>query len=113
MPANAELDYFYLDVNYFDTGIVVNLTASVLSEKNVYRSFFYVYSFQTSTASTWEDVNSEISDCPDLLEDGTVVCWMYRTDTSTTYNFDLVRYDPVSGTRAALMESVLFIESIR
>ena len=63
--------------------------------------------YETSASIAWEDVNAEISGCPDLLEDGSVICWFYRTETS---NSDLVRYDPTTGTKALLLENVWLID---
>jgi len=107
MPVDPALEGFLPTVKFLDTGILVNLTASVVGDKNAYRSFYYVYSYKTSTAMTWEDVNLEYSGCPDLLEDGSVVCWLYRMDT---FNFDLVRYDPVTETKTTLLENVWLID---
>jgi hypothetical protein len=107
MPADPGLEGFFPTVKFLDTGILVNLTASVSGDKNAYRNFFYVYSHKTSTTQTWEDVNLEYNVCPDLLEDGSVVCWLYHTDTYTSY---LVRYDPASGTRTTLVENIWLID---
>ncbi|MDP1547113.1 MAG: hypothetical protein Q8L87_13950 [Anaerolineales bacterium] len=110
MPVDPGLEEFLPPtVKFLDTGILVNLTASVSGDKDAYRSFYSVYSHKTFAAQTWEDVNLEYSDsCPDLLEDGSVVCWLYRTDAD--YNFDLVRYDPATGTKTTLLENVWLID---
>ncbi|MFT3891310.1 MAG: hypothetical protein QM730_06720 [Anaerolineales bacterium] len=107
MPADPGLENFLPTVKFLDTGILVNLTASVTGDKNAYRSFYYAYSYKTSTAQSWEDVKLEYSGCPDLLEDGSVICWRYRTDLS---NFDLIRYDPASETQTSLLENVWLID---
>lgn len=110
MPIDTELEDYLTTIRFFDNGIVVNLSASVPGTKHsVYRNFYYVYYHETSTALNWEDVNFEITGCPDLLEDGTLICWFYRTDTS---NFDLARFDPVSETKTTLLENVWMIDSL-
>lgn len=101
MPVNPDLEGFFATVRFFDTGIVVNLEASVSGEQDAYRNFYHVYSYKTSNALTWEDGNREYSGCPDLFEDVTIVCWLYTTDNS----FDLVRYDPATGTKTILLEN--------
>jgi hypothetical protein len=108
IPIDTDLvDYFVLSTRFLDNGIVVNLSPSVPGEKNVYRYFYHAYVYETSTSIAWEDVNAEISGCPDLLEDGSVICWFYRTDTS---NSDLVRYDPATGIKTPLLENVWLID---
>ena len=108
MPIDTELEDPLVTVKFFDNGILANLSASVPGTKrSVYHYFYHVYYYKTSTALNWEDVNAEINTCPDLLEDGTLVCWFYRTDSS---NSDLVRYDPVTGTKTILMEDVWLID---
>lgn len=109
MPIDPELDDIFATVRFFDTGIVINLEASVLGGENIYRNFYHVYSYKTSTTLSWEDVNLEYGGCSDLLEDSSVVCWLYRTDTS----FDLVRYDPANGTKTTLLENIWFIDFTR
>jgi hypothetical protein len=108
MPADPGLEGFLTTVRFSEAGILVNLEASVSGDPNAYRNFYHVYSYKTSTALAWEDVNLEYSVCPDLLEDGSVVCWLYRTDAD--YNFDLVRYDPATGTKTTLLENVWLID---
>ena len=100
-------DYFVMSVQFFDTGILVNLSPSVPGGQNEYRFFYHAYVHETSASIAWEDVNAEINGCPDLLDDGTLVCWFYRTDST---NFDLVRFDPISGTKTALLENVWLID---
>jgi len=108
MPINPDLEDPLAMVRFFDDGIVVNLSAAVPGTKHgVYRNFYHVYYHETSTAMAWEDVNFEITGCPDLLEDGSVICWFYRTDTS---NSDLIRYDPATGTKTTLLENVWLID---
>lgn len=108
MPIDTTLeDYFVMSVRFHDAGIVVNLSPSVPGEKNVYRFFYHAYVYETSTSIAWEDVNAEISSCPDLLNDGTVICWFYQTDLT---NFDLMRFDPVTGTKVTLLEDVWLID---
>ena len=108
MPIDTDLEDHLVTVRFFDNGIVANLSASVPGTKHsVYQDFYYVYYYKTSTALAWEDVNAEINSCPDLLEDGTLVCWFYRTDTS---NSDLVRFDPASETKTTLLENVWLID---
>ncbi|HET7145225.1 MAG TPA: hypothetical protein VFI68_14495, partial [Anaerolineales bacterium] len=110
MPIDTELEDYLTTIRFFDNGIVVNLSASVPGTKHsVYHYFYHVYYFKTSTALSWEDVNAEIDTCPDILEDGTLVCWFYRTDGT---NFDLVRYDPASATKTTLLENVWMIDSL-
>ncbi len=111
IPIDTELeDYFVMSVRFHDAGIVVNLSPSVPGEKNVYRFFYHAYVYETSAPIAWEDVNAEINSCPDLLEDGTLVCWFYRTDST---NFDLIRFDPVTGTKTALLENAWLIDFIQ
>lgn len=108
MPADASLEYYYTMTYFLDMGVLVNLDASVPDQKDAYRSFRHAFVYKTSTALVWEDVNQEILNCPDLLEDATLICWFYRTD----YNFDLVRFDPAAGTKTPLLENVWLIEYI-
>jgi len=111
MPINPDLEDPLVNVRFFDNGILAESSASEPGTKNsVYHNFYYLYDFKTSTILNWEDVNAEINACPDLLEDGTLVCWFYRTDGN---NFDLVRFDPASGSRTVLMENVWLIDSVR
>jgi hypothetical protein len=108
MPIDTELEEPLVTVKFFDNGLLANLSASVPGTKNsVYRNFYYLYDFKTSTALNWEDVNAEINTCPDLLEDGTLVCWFYRTDST---HFDLIRFDPVAGTKVTLLEDVWLVD---
>jgi hypothetical protein len=110
IPIDTDLeDYFVMSTRFHDTGIVVNLSPSVPGEKNVYRFFYHAYVYETSVSIGWEDVNAEINSCPDLLEDGSLVCWLYRTDTT---NFDLVRYDPATGTKKVLLENGWLIDFV-
>ncbi len=108
IPIDTQLeDYYVMSARFFDTGILVNLSASVAGEQNDYRFFYSAHVYDTSTSIAWEDVNAEINSCSDLLEDGNLVCWFYRTDGT---NFDLVRFDPVAGTRTVLMENGWLID---
>ena len=100
-------DYFVMSTRFYDTGILVNLSPSVPGGQNVYRFFYHAYVYETAVSIAWEDVNAEINSCPDLLEDGTLVCWFYRTDST---NFDLVRFDPVTGTQTVLQENAWLID---
>lgn len=107
MPIDPDLEEYLTKASFFDDGILVNLTASVPGGQKVYRNFYHAYSYKTSTSRAWEDAKLEFNGCPDLLEDGSVVCWLYRTDTS---NADLIRYDPSSGTKTPLLENVWLID---
>ena len=108
IPIDTELeDYFVLSARFYDTGILVNLSPSVPGGQNEYRFFYHAYVYETSASIGWEDVNAEINSCPDLLDDGTLVCWFYRTDST---NFDLVRYNPAAGTKTILLENVWLID---
>jgi hypothetical protein len=108
IPIDTQLeDYYVMSARFFDTGILINLSASVPGEKNVYRFFYHAYVYETSASIAWEDVNAEINNCPNLLEDGTLVCWFYRTDGN---NFDLMRYDPTTGKKTVLLENVWLID---
>jgi len=108
MPIDPTLEnYLVMSTRFYDTGIVVNLNASMPGGQNVYRFFYHAYVYETAASIAWEDVNAEINSCPDLLEDGTLVCWFYRTDST---NFDLVRFDPVSGTKTPLLENVWLVD---
>ena len=110
MPIDAGLEDYLATIRFLDSGIIVNLSASVPDTKHsVNKNFYYSYDFKTSTIQAWEDVNAEINTCSDLLEDRTLVCWFYRTDTP---NADLVRYDPATGTKTVLLENAWSIESI-
>lgn len=106
MPVDTTLDVFFTTTKFLDTGILVNLDAAVRGEENNYRNFFHAYSYNTSTAQTWEDVNLEYGGCSDLLDDGSVVCRLYSTDTS---NFDLVRHDP-AGEIETVLKNVWWID---
>jgi hypothetical protein len=109
IPIDTDLDdYFVLSTRFLNNGIVVNLSPSVPGEQNVYRFFYHAFVYETSESIAWEDVNAEISGCPDLLNDGALVCWFYRTDSSN--NFDLVRFDPTSDTKTILLENVWLID---
>jgi len=108
MPVSPDLEGFFPYVRFLDTGIVVNLEASVAGEENAYRNFYHAYFHQTSNVVDWEDVNLEYSSCPDLLEDGSIICWLYRFDTD---NFDLVRYDPAAETNTTLLEDIWMIDA--
>jgi hypothetical protein len=108
IPIDTTLeDYFVMSTRFFDTGILINLSPSVPGEQNVYRFFYHAYVYDTATSIAWEDVNAEINSCPDLLEDGTLVCWFYRTDST---NFDLIRFDPSTGTKTVLMKNGWLID---
>ena len=110
MPIDTQLkDYYVMSARFFDTGILINLSASDPVDQTVYKSFNYDYVYNTSTSIAWEDVNAEINTCPDLLEDGTLICWFYRTDGN---NFDLMRFDPTTGTKTILLENVWLIDFI-
>ena len=107
MPIDTQLkDYYVMSARFFDTGIFINLSASD-RDQTVYRSFNYAHVYDTSTSIAWEDINAEINSCPDLLDDGTLVCWFYRTDGN---NFDLMRYDPATGKKTVLLENVWLID---
>jgi hypothetical protein len=111
IPIDTALEDYYVTTRFFDTGILVNLSASPPGEKGVYRYFYHAYVYETSTSIAWEDVNAETSACPDLLNDGTLVCWSYQTDpTSVTY--DLIRFDPASEKKTTLVENAWLIEFI-
>jgi hypothetical protein len=110
IPIDTKLeDYYLMSARFFDTGILINLSASVVGEQNVYRFFYNAYVYNTSKSIAWEDVNAEINSCPDLLEDGTLVCWFSRTDGN---NFDLIRYDPTTGKKTVLLENSWLIDFI-
>ena len=111
IPINPDLEDALVTIKFFDNGILAESSASEPGTKNsVYHNFYYLYDFKTSTVLNWEDVNAEINVCPDLLDDGSLVCWFYQTDGN---NFDLVRFDPASGSRTVLMENVWLIDSAR
>lgn len=111
IPINPDLEDALVTIKFFDNGILADSSASEPGTKHsIYHHFYYLYDFKTSTVVNWEDVNAEINICPDLLEDGTLVCWFYRTDGN---NFDLVRFDPASGEKTVLMENVWLIDSAR
>jgi hypothetical protein len=107
MPVDPGLENFYPTVRFLENGILVNLGASVSGEQDAYRNFYYAYAHQTSNAVAWEDENLEYGSCPDLLEDGSVVCWIYNVNGFT---FDLIRYDPASDTQTPLAENVWLID---
>lgn len=108
MPIDPELVDPLVTLNFMDQGILAELSASVPGTKHsVYRSFRYAYDFKTSTVVNWEDVNLEIESCPGLLEDGSLICWFYRTDSNS---IDLMRFDPASGKKTALLENVWLID---
>jgi hypothetical protein len=111
MPIDSGLVDYLSDVRFFDAGNIVNLSAAVPDTgNNDYRYFYHDYVYETSTSSAWEDVKAEINSCSDLFEDGSLVCWMYRPDSS---NFDLVRFDPATGTKTVLMENGWLIDTIQ
>ncbi len=108
MPIDTQLtDYYVMSARFYATGIFINLSASDPGDQTVYRSFNYAHVYDTATSIAWEDINAEINSCPDLLEDGTLVCWFYRTDGT---NFDLMRYDPATGKKTVLLENVWLID---
>lgn len=110
IPIDTELEDHLATIRFFDTGILVNLTAFVPDTKHsVIRDFYYVYYHKTSTTLNWEDVNAEIYNCPDLIEDGTLICWFYQADASNPY---LVRFDPAAGTKTVLLENGSLIEFV-
>jgi len=108
IPIDTTLEDYLVTARFLDTGILVNLSPSVPGEKNVYRFFYHAYVYDTANSIAWEDVNAEINSCSDLLKDGTLVCWFYRTDSSN--NFDLMRFDPVTGTKTPLLENAWLID---
>ena len=109
IPIDTTLEDYLVTTRFFDTGILVNLSPSVPGEKGVYRYFYHTYVYETSTSIAWEDVNAEIGACSDLLNAGTLVCWFYQTDP-TSINYDLIRFDPVTGTKVTLLEDVWWID---
>ena len=107
IPIDTNLeDYYVMSIRFFDTGILVNFSASVPGEQNVYRYFYHTYVYDTFASTVWEDVNADINNCPNLLENGTLICWFYRTDST---NFDLAYYDPASGAKTIILENVWLI----
>ncbi len=108
IPIDPELEDPLISVKFFDNGILAESSASEPGTKNsVYHNFYYLYDFKKAAVVNWGDINSEINTCPDLLEDGTLVCWFYRTDST---NFDLIRFDPANDTRTALLENNWLID---
>ena len=100
-------DYMVMSARFFDDGMLVNLSASVPGRKNAYRFFYHAYVYETSASISWEDVNAEINVCPDLLADGTLICWLYPTDSTS---FDLIRFDPATGTKTTLLENAWLVD---
>jgi len=109
IPIDTSLEDYLVTVKFLDNGIIVNLSPSVPGEKSVYRYFYHTYTYETSTSSAWEDVNAEIGTCPDLLNDGTLVCWFYQTDP-TSISYDLIRFDPVTGAKTLLLKNAWLID---
>jgi hypothetical protein len=108
IPIDTTLEnYLVMSTSFQDMGIVVNLSPSVPGGQNEYRFFYHAYVYETSKSIGWEDVNAEINSCPDLLEDGTLVCWFYQTDST---NFDLVHFDPVTGAKTPLLENAWLVD---
>ncbi len=108
MPIDTELEEPLVIIKFYANGLLANLSASVPGTKNSdYRNFYYLYDFKTATVLNWEDANAEINSCPDLLEDGKLVCWIYRTDS---INFDLVRFEPATGIKIPLLEDVWLVD---
>ncbi|MBI5353458.1 MAG: hypothetical protein HZB50_12530 [Chloroflexi bacterium] len=111
MPINPDLEDSLVTARFFENGILADLSAAEPgTNHSVYHHFYYLYNFKTSTVQVWEDVNAEINTCPDLLDDGSLVCWFYRPDGN---NFDLVRFDPASGMKTVLLENVWLIDTTR
>ena len=111
IPIDTSLEDYLVTVKFLDNGIIVNLSPSVPGEKNVYRYFYHAYVYETSTSIAWEDVNAEIGTCTDLLNDGTLVCWFYQTDP-TSINYDLIRFDPVTGAKTLLLKNAWLIDFV-
>lgn len=107
IPIDTALEDYSITARFFDTGILAGLSASVPGGQGMYRFFQHVHVYKTSTSIAWEDVLAEIAACPDLLNDGTLVCWFYRPDST---NFDLIRLDPANGTKKILAENAWLIE---
>jgi hypothetical protein len=111
IPIDTTLEDYYVTTRFLDAGILVNLSASPPGEKGVYRYFYHAYIYETSASIAWEDVKAEIGAGPDLLNDGTLVCWFYQNDP-TSFNYDLMRFDPVTGTKTPLLGNAWLIEFI-
>jgi hypothetical protein len=111
IPIDTTLDNYFMTVRFLDTGILVNLSAAVPGGQGDYRYFYSAYVYETSTSTTWEDVNFEIGACSDLLNDGMLVCWLFQADP-TSIAYDLVRFDPVTGAKTLLLENAWLIDFI-
>jgi hypothetical protein len=62
IPIDTKLeDYYLMSARFFDTGILINLSASVPGEKNVYRFFYHAYVYETSASIAWEDVRFDLT----------------------------------------------------
>jgi len=109
IPIDTNLENDLVTARFFDTGILVNLSPSVPGEKGVYRYFYHAYVYETSASIGWENVNAGIGTCTDLLNDGTLVCWFYQTDP-TSINYDLIRFDPVTGAKTPLLKNAWLID---
>lgn len=107
IPIDTELEDYFVSTRFLDMGILVSLSSSVPGEQNVYRFFYHAYVYEPPISIAWEDVNAEVSTCPDLLNDGTIICWFYHTDT---FKSDLVRFDAANGAKTILLEDAWLIE---
>jgi hypothetical protein len=111
IPIDTTLDNYFVTVRFLDMGILVTLSAAAPGGQGDYRYFYSAYVYETSTFITWEDVNFEIGACSDLLNDGTLVCWLNQADP-TSIAYDLVRFDPVTGAKTLLLENAWLINFI-
>ena len=92
---------------FYENGMLVNLSilnADTGSQQVIYAS----YNYETGNGAVWEDNAFEIVSCPALFDDGTLVCWF--SSKANPGNFDLVRFDPVSGSRTLLLENTWFVD---
>jgi hypothetical protein len=106
--AFPELDYFWGDAAFDESGVIAHLTAS--TAENTYRDFFLVHSFLTGKSFSWEPEAGAYAGCEDILPDDSVVCWEYN-DQQTSFN--LVRYDPETQETRILLENAQFINDVR
>lgn len=106
MPIEPGLDYFYSLVEFFEQGILVHFIASTPEKQ--YTDFFHLYRFDTAELISWEDPEGTTLACPNLMNDGNLACWVQRPDL----DYDFVRFNPTTGEKFSLVESVWLLETV-
>lgn len=102
IPSDPGRDDPFIWNDFYDNGVLVNLSWNG-SDQNI----FAAYNYETGAGAVWEDNSYEITSCPTLFDDGTLICWF--TSQTDPDIFDLIHFDPVSGKRTPLLENVWFV----